>query len=107
MNAAPAPAPPASPPRAPASPVPASPVPASPVPTPPASSSSSSSSSSDSESEHENSPDNSIYSAELPTQGIEDHPEEQERLTEAEKNERMQKNLMVSPGSEETAALLI
>ncbi|XP_034432782.1 ezrin a isoform X1 [Hippoglossus hippoglossus] len=89
MNAAPAPAPPASPP--PASPPPA---PASPVPTPPASSSSSSSSSSDGESDHENSEENSTYSAELPTQGIEDHPQEEERLREAEKDESLQKKLM-------------
>ncbi|XP_060938378.1 ezrin a [Limanda limanda] len=82
MSAAPVPAPPGTPPRAAASP----------VPTPPASSSSSSSS--DSESEHENSEDNSTYSAELPTQGMEDHPEEEERLTEAEKNERLKKKLL-------------
>ncbi|CAB1449616.1 unnamed protein product [Pleuronectes platessa] len=88
MTAAPVPAPPATPPPAPASPAPASPVPA-----PPASSSSSSSSS-DSESEHENSEENSTYSAELPTQGIEDHPEEEERLTEAEKNQRLQNKLL-------------
>ncbi|XP_019961209.1 ezrin a [Paralichthys olivaceus] len=63
-----------------------------PAPTPPASSSSSSSSS-DSESDHENSEDNSIYSAELPTQCMNDHREEEERLTEAEKNERLRKKL--------------
>ncbi|XP_062253322.1 ezrin a [Platichthys flesus] len=83
-TAAPVPAPPATPPPAPASPAAASPVPAS---------SSSSSSSSDSESEHENSEENSTYSAELPTQGMEDHPEEEDRLTEAEKNQRLQNKL--------------
>uniref|UniRef100_A0A7N6FIU5 FERM domain-containing protein n=1 Tax=Anabas testudineus TaxID=64144 RepID=A0A7N6FIU5_ANATE len=55
---------------------------------------SSSSSSSDSESDHEHSEDNSTYSAELQTQGINDHRLEEERLTEAEKNERLQKQLM-------------
>uniref|UniRef100_A0A7N6B8X1 FERM domain-containing protein n=1 Tax=Anabas testudineus TaxID=64144 RepID=A0A7N6B8X1_ANATE len=57
-------------------------------------SASSSSSSSDSESDHEHSEDNSTYSAELQTQGINDHRLEEERLTEAEKNERLQKQLM-------------
>lgn len=61
---------------------------------------SSSSSSSDSESDHEHSEDNSTYSAELQTQGINDHRLEEERLTEAEKNERLQKQLMVSSGSQ-------
>ncbi|KAI3367430.1 hypothetical protein L3Q82_026285 [Scortum barcoo] len=55
--------------------------------------SSSSSSSSDSESDHEHSEDNSTCSAELQTQGINDHRQEEERLTEAEKNERLQKQL--------------
>ncbi|XP_041809200.1 ezrin a [Chelmon rostratus] len=59
---------------------------------PPASSSSSSSS--DSESDHEHSEENSTYSAELQTQDINDHRQEEERLTEAEKNERLQKQLM-------------
>ncbi|KAK5917366.1 hypothetical protein CgunFtcFv8_012263 [Champsocephalus gunnari] len=61
----------------------------------PASSSSSSSSSSDSESDHEenNSEENSTYSAELQTQEISNHREEEERLTEAEKNKRLQKQL--------------
>ncbi|XP_027130584.1 ezrin a [Larimichthys crocea] len=59
----------------------------------PASSSSSSSSSSDNESEHEHSEENSTYSAELQTQDINDHREEEERLTEAEKNERLKKKL--------------
>uniref|UniRef100_A0A3P8VTD0 Ezrin a n=1 Tax=Cynoglossus semilaevis TaxID=244447 RepID=A0A3P8VTD0_CYNSE len=54
----------------------------------------SSSSSSDSESDHEHSEDNSTYSAELQTQGINDHRNEEYRLTEAEKNERLQKQLM-------------
>ncbi|XP_034076490.1 ezrin a [Gymnodraco acuticeps] len=58
-------------------------------------SSSSSSSSSDSESDHEenNSEENSTYSAELQTQEISNHREEEERLTEAEKNKRLQKQL--------------
>lgn len=54
-----------------------------------------SSSSSDSESDHEHSEENSTYSAELQTQGI-DHRKEEERLTEAEKNERLKRQLMVS-----------
>ncbi|XP_061843634.1 ezrin a [Nerophis lumbriciformis] len=54
---------------------------------------SSSSSSSDSESDHEHSEENSTYSAELHTQGIHDHRQEEERLTEAEKNERLQAKL--------------
>lgn len=61
--------------------------------------SSSSSSSSDSESDHEHSEDNSTYSAELQTQGINDYRQEEERLTEAEKNERLQRKLMVSSGN--------
>ncbi|XP_037602849.1 ezrin a [Sebastes umbrosus] len=56
-------------------------------------SSSSSSSSSDSESDHEHSEENSTYSAELPTADINDHHQEEERLTEAEKNQRLQKQL--------------
>ncbi|KAM4542314.1 ezrin a [Odontesthes bonariensis] len=59
-----------------------------------ASSSSSSSSSSDSESDHEQSEENSTHSAELHSQGINDHRKEEERLTEAEKNMRIQKQLM-------------
>ncbi|XP_078132827.1 ezrin a [Sander vitreus] len=55
--------------------------------------SSSSSSSSDNESDHEHSEENSTYSAELQTQGLGDHRQEEERLTEAEKNERLQKRL--------------
>uniref|UniRef100_A0A8C9ZS80 Ezrin a n=1 Tax=Sander lucioperca TaxID=283035 RepID=A0A8C9ZS80_SANLU len=54
---------------------------------------SSSSSSSDNESDHEHSEENSTYSAELQTQGLGDHRQEEERLTEAEKNERLQKQL--------------
>ncbi|XP_034715076.1 ezrin a [Etheostoma cragini] len=56
-------------------------------------SSSSSSSSSDNESDHEHSEENSTYSAELQTQGLGNHRQEEERLTEAEKNERLQKQL--------------
>ncbi|XP_041827757.1 ezrin-like [Melanotaenia boesemani] len=52
--------------------------------------SSSSSSSSSSESDHEHSEENS---AELHSQGIDDHRREEERLTEAEKNLRLQKQL--------------
>uniref|UniRef100_A0A8D0D9U4 Ezrin a n=1 Tax=Sander lucioperca TaxID=283035 RepID=A0A8D0D9U4_SANLU len=37
--------------------------------------------------------ENSTYSAELQTQGLGDHRQEEERLTEAEKNERLQKQL--------------
>ncbi|XP_067222859.1 ezrin a isoform X1 [Chanodichthys erythropterus] len=37
---------------------------------------------------------NSTYSAELLVEGIEDHRNEEERITEAEKNERVQKQLM-------------
>ncbi|XP_031703722.1 radixin-like [Anarrhichthys ocellatus] len=57
-------------------------------------SSSSSSSSSDSESDHEHSEENSTCSAELQTQDINDHRQEEERLTEAEKNQRLQKQLL-------------
>ncbi|KAG7234587.1 hypothetical protein INR49_002216 [Caranx melampygus] len=56
--------------------------------------SSSSSSSSDSESDHEHSEENSTYSAELQSQDINNHRDEEERLTEAEKNERLQKQLL-------------
>lgn len=54
-----------------------------------------SSSSSDSESDHEHSEENSTYSAELHSQGINDHRREEDRLTEAEKNERLQAKLRV------------
>lgn len=67
-----------------------------PAAAPPASSSSSSS---DSESDHEHSEENSTYSAELQTQGIHNHHQEEERLTEADKNERLQKQLKVSSGA--------
>ncbi|XP_046877018.1 ezrin b [Hypomesus transpacificus] len=36
----------------------------------------------------------SMHSADLPTEGINDHRNEEERITEAEKNERVQKQLM-------------
>ncbi|XP_077396032.1 ezrin a isoform X3 [Festucalex cinctus] len=52
-----------------------------------------SSSSSDSESDHEHSEENSTYSAELHSQGFNDHRREEDRLTEAEKNERLQAKL--------------
>ncbi|KAM4723423.1 ezrin a [Anableps anableps] len=55
---------------------------------------SSSSSSSDSESDHEHSEENSTHSAELHSQGIDDHRREEERLTEAQKNQRLRKQLM-------------
>ncbi|XP_059907489.1 ezrin a isoform X2 [Gadus macrocephalus] len=58
------------------------------------SSSSSSSSSSGSESDHEeHNEENSSYSAELPPQENADHRREEERLTEADKNERLQRQL--------------
>ncbi|XP_008397081.1 ezrin-like [Poecilia reticulata] len=59
-----------------------------------ASSSSSSSSSSDNESDHEHSEENSTYSAELHSQDISENHLEDERLTEAEKNQRLKKQLM-------------
>lgn len=65
----------------------------------PAAPASSSSSSSDSESDHEHSEENSTYSAELQSQDINNHRDEEERLTEAEKNERLQKQLLVSQTS--------
>ena len=40
----------------------------------------------------------SMHSADLPTEGINDHRNEEERITEAEKNERVQKQLMVRDG---------
>ncbi|XP_064197338.1 ezrin b [Anguilla rostrata] len=39
---------------------------------------------------------NSTYSADLQNEGINDHRNEEDRLTEAEKNQRVQKQLMVS-----------
>ncbi|KAK9534118.1 hypothetical protein VZT92_009187 [Zoarces viviparus] len=60
----------------------------------PVQASSSSSSSSDSESDHEHSEEHSTCSAELQTQDINDHRQEEERLTEAEKNQRLQKQLL-------------
>ncbi|XP_012737259.2 ezrin a [Fundulus heteroclitus] len=68
-----------------------SPTSSAPADRPPSSSSSSSSSS---ESDHEHSEDNSTHSAELQTQGIDDHRMEEERLTEAEKNLLLKKKLM-------------
>uniref|UniRef100_A0A3P9M186 Ezrin a n=1 Tax=Oryzias latipes TaxID=8090 RepID=A0A3P9M186_ORYLA len=63
-----------------------------PAPSPSPSSSSSSSSSSDNESEHSEA--NSTYSAELQTQGVDNHHSEEDRLTEAEKNQRLQQQLL-------------
>ncbi|XP_047467205.1 ezrin a [Mugil cephalus] len=56
--------------------------------------SSSSSSSSDSESDHEQNEENGSYSADLQSQGFNDHRREEDRLTEAKKNQRLQKQLM-------------
>ncbi|KAJ8290561.1 hypothetical protein GJAV_G00014490 [Gymnothorax javanicus] len=44
--------------------------------------------------EQDDSEENSTYSAELQSEDIDDHRNEEERLTEAEKNERVQKQLM-------------
>lgn len=76
-------------------------------PAPVSGSVSSSSSSSDSESEHEHSDhehseENSTYSAELHMQEINDHRYEEDRITEAEKNERLQRQLLVSSRSQDT-----
>ncbi|KAL6106028.1 ezr [Pungitius sinensis] len=66
-----------------------------PVEAPASSSSSSSSSSSDNEGSDHESEENNTYSAELQTQELNNHhEEEEERLTEAEKNQRLQKQLM-------------
>ncbi|XP_022072649.2 ezrin a [Acanthochromis polyacanthus] len=54
----------------------------------------SSSSSSSDESNHEHSDHNSVHSTELQSQFINDHREEEERQTEAEKNERLKRQLM-------------
>lgn len=49
------------------------------------------------ENDHEDHEENSsTYSAELLVDGIEDHRNEEERITEAEKNERVQRQLMVT-----------
>ncbi len=48
------------------------------------------------ENEYEDGESNSIYSADLQTGGINDHRYEEQRITEAEKNERVQKQLLVS-----------
>ncbi|KAL0969499.1 hypothetical protein UPYG_G00228100 [Umbra pygmaea] len=47
-----------------------------------------------SHSDHEESEENSTYSAELQQQDIHDHRQEEERVTEAEKNKRLQEQLM-------------
>lgn len=62
------------------------------------SSPSSSPSSSDSESDHEHSEENSTHSAELQTQDLSNHHQEEERLTEAEKNKQLQDKLKVRGG---------
>ncbi|XP_062324828.1 ezrin a [Osmerus eperlanus] len=72
---------------------------AAPPPPPAAAPPAPASSSSDSESDHEeqngeHSEEHSTYSAELQTQDINDHRQEEERVTEAEKNERVQKQLL-------------
>ncbi|XP_077587668.1 ezrin a [Stigmatopora nigra] len=64
-----------------------------PVAIPAAPPAASSSSSSDSESDHEHSEENSTYSAELHSQGINDHRLEEDRLTEAQKDERLRAKL--------------
>lgn len=43
---------------------------------------------------------NSTHSADLQSEGINDHRHEEDRLTEAEKNERVQKQLKVRRRSE-------
>lgn len=48
------------------------------------------------ENEFEDGESNSSYSADLQTGGINDHRYEEQRITEAEKNERVQKQLLVS-----------
>ncbi|KAI1895920.1 hypothetical protein AGOR_G00111740, partial [Albula goreensis] len=48
----------------------------------------------DSEEKHDDSEENSTYSADLQNEGINDHRYEEERQTELEKNERVQKQLM-------------
>uniref|UniRef100_A0A672RLM2 Ezrin-like n=1 Tax=Sinocyclocheilus grahami TaxID=75366 RepID=A0A672RLM2_SINGR len=48
------------------------------------------------ENEYEDGESNSSYSADLQTGGINDHRYEEQRITEAEKNERVQKQLLVS-----------
>lgn len=49
--------------------------------------------------EHEDHEEHSsTHSAELHVEGIDDHRNEEERVTEAEKNERVQKQLMVRCG---------
>ncbi len=48
------------------------------------------------ENEYEDAESNSTYSADLQTGGINDHRYEEQRITEAEKNERVQKQLLVS-----------
>uniref|UniRef100_A0AAY4C967 FERM domain-containing protein n=1 Tax=Denticeps clupeoides TaxID=299321 RepID=A0AAY4C967_9TELE len=44
--------------------------------------------------EHEHEEENGTYSADLPVDGIENHRDEEERVTEAEKNVRVQRQLM-------------
>ncbi|KTF90665.1 hypothetical protein cypCar_00029516 [Cyprinus carpio] len=48
------------------------------------------------ENEYDDGESNSTYSADLQTGGINDHRNEEKRITEAEKNERVQKQLLVS-----------
>lgn len=45
---------------------------------------------------------NSTHSADLHIEGINDHRNEEDRLTEAEKNERVQKQLKVGTGNTTT-----
>ncbi|KAI2651749.1 Ezrin [Labeo rohita] len=64
----------------------APPLPALPLPPPPAYE--------PDENEYEDGESNSTYSADLQTGGINDHRYEEQRITEAEKNERVQKQLL-------------
>lgn len=50
---------------------------------------------------------NSTHSADLQTEGINDHRNEEDRLTEAEKNERVQKQLKVRTENEQLTQSLI
>lgn len=53
--------------------------------------------------DHDSEENNSTYSADLQNEGFNDHRLEEERLTEAEKNERVQKQLMVRERSSQRA----
>lgn len=54
----------------------------------------------------DNSDDNtSMHSADLHVEGINDHRKEEDRLTEAEKNERVQKQLKVKTSTSHSQSL--